>query len=82
MTQTTKDLMDALRSNDDDALETIGYLRMMDTETLAAAARGELDLNALASWCMADRGLDNRGNWVGFPEAERQHEARQTARNA
>lgn len=36
---------------------------------LAAAARGEVDLNALARAELADRGLDHAGRWVGFARA-------------
>ena len=41
---------------------------------LAAAARGELDLNRLAREEMASRGLDLDGNWVGFKRAAEIHQ--------
>jgi hypothetical protein len=37
---------------------------------LAAVARGEVDLNAIARVELADRGLDDDGKWVGFGNAE------------
>lgn len=44
-------------------------LSTLATELLAAAARGELDLNGLAADTLADRGLDRNGRWVGFEAA-------------
>lgn len=42
---------------------------------LTAAARGEVDLNALARAELAARGLDQRGQWVGFDAALRAAQA-------
>lgn len=36
---------------------------------LAAVARGEIDLNALASQELASRGLNHDAKWVGFARA-------------
>ncbi len=36
---------------------------------LAAAARGEVDLNQMAREELASRGLDSAGRWVGFVQA-------------
>lgn len=46
-----------------------GYLGMLPTAFLAAAARGEIDLNALAKEELADSGRDEYGDWIGFPAA-------------
>lgn len=43
----------------------------VEADVLAAAARGEIDLNALAKQELANRGLNHAGKWVGFAEAER-----------
>ena len=43
------------------------------TKVLAAAARGEIDLNRLAREELAARGLDNKGVWVGFDRAKQHH---------
>lgn len=43
---------------------------------LAAAARGEIDLNRLAQEELASRGLDCAGKWVGFEVAARVHHVR------
>ena len=40
---------------------------------VAAAARGELDLNRLARVELASRGLDRDGVWVGFERAREIH---------
>jgi len=48
-------------------------LQVIHADILASAARGELDLNALARRELASRGLDQNGQWVGFREAERLH---------
>lgn len=44
-------------------------LRGAMTSLLAAAARGEIDFNALAREELASRGLDLQGKWVGFEAA-------------
>ena len=41
----------------------------LPVDVLAAAARGELDLNALARAELANMGRDEQGEWVGFGEA-------------
>jgi hypothetical protein len=82
MKLTTKDLMDALQVNDDDTTDKVGAMQLLDTDLLAATARGEVDLNVIASWLLATRGQDATGAWVGFPEAERLHRERQAGRLA
>jgi len=47
------------------------HLNVLPSELLAAAARGEIDLNQLAAVVLAGRGLDRNATWVGFPAAAR-----------
>ena len=49
--------------------EASGQLQCMGSAALAAAARGELDLNALARIELAARGQDESAKWVGFDKA-------------
>ncbi len=51
-------------------------LQTVDTDILTAVACGEVDLNELASRELAKRGLNIKGQWVGFDQAERMHEFR------
>lgn len=44
-------------------------LQSAATALLTAAARGEIDINALAREELANRGLDLNGQWVGFKAA-------------
>lgn len=44
-------------------------LQGMHKDILIAAARGDIDLNALARIELANRGLGMSGHWVGFKEA-------------
>lgn len=41
-------------------------LQTFPVAVLAAVARGEVDLNALAVAELANRGMDHDGQWVGF----------------
>jgi len=61
--------------------DAAGHLQCMGTAALAAVARGELDLNALARIELAARGHDENGQWVGFEKARRIAGAR-LAKNA
>ncbi|MDO8698016.1 MAG: hypothetical protein Q7J74_12990, partial [Pseudomonas sp.] len=45
------------------------YLQTLPTDLLGAMARGEIDAQAVAARLMADRGLDQQGDWVGFAQA-------------
>ena len=54
-------------------VDEIGFIQIALTKVLAAAARGELDLNRLAREELAARGLDDKGVWVGFDRAKRIH---------
>ena len=55
------------------SIDELGFMQIALTKVLAAAARGELDLNQLAREEMASRGLDHDGNWVGFEHAAELH---------
>ena len=50
-------------------IDELGFIQLADARILAAVARGELDLNAVARRELANRGLDHRGKWVGFEKA-------------
>ncbi len=54
-------------------VDEVGFIRTALSKVLAAAARGELDLNRFAREELAARGLDDRGNWVGFERAKQIH---------
>lgn len=73
---TTEKALAKLANNDDDTIEAFGAMQLLSTTVLAAAARGDVDLNAIASWMLACRGQDTTGAWVGFPEAARMHSER------
>ncbi len=53
-----------------------GFIQIALTKVLAAAARGELDLNLLAREELASRGLDTQGDWVGFDRARQIHKVK------
>lgn len=61
--------------------DEIGFIQIADAKVLAAVARGEIDLNRVARWELASRGLGLDGKWVGFEAAReihagpREHEA-------
>ena len=54
-------------------VDELGFIQTALTKVLAAAARGEIDLNQLARKELASRGLDDQGVWVGFPLAKQIH---------
>lgn len=54
-------------------VDEVSFIQIALTKVLAAAARGELDLNRLAREELAARGLDQNGAWVGFEQAEKIH---------
>jgi len=54
-------------------VDEVGFIQVAMTKVLAAAARGELDLNRLAREELAARGLDDKGVWVGFDRAKILH---------
>ena len=57
-------------------VDEVGFIQIALTKVLAAAARGELDLNLLAREELASRGLDTQGEWVGFDRAHQIHQVR------
>jgi hypothetical protein len=57
-------------------VDEVGFIQIALTKVLAAAARGELDLNLLAREELASRGLDTPGEWVGFDRARQIHQVR------
>ncbi len=52
--------------------DKIGFMQLADTDMLAAVARGEVDLNAMARQILANRGMDQNGRWIGFEAAREQ----------
>mgnify|MGYP000113658104 FL=1 len=56
-------------------VDELGFIQTALNKVLAAAARGELDLNNLARKELANRGLDKQGQWVGFDKANQIHNA-------
>jgi hypothetical protein len=68
-TQEQKMNTNNIELTDDD----LGFIQIALTKVLAAAARGELDLNLLARKEIAARGLDKNGTWVGFDKAAKIH---------
>jgi hypothetical protein len=52
--------------------DKIGFMKLADNDILAAVARGEVDLNAMACQILADRGMDQNGRWIGFRAAHEQ----------
>lgn len=49
--------------------DELGFIQIAHVTILVAVAAGRLDLNDLARRELADRGLDHKGKWVGFPKA-------------
>ena len=54
-------------------VDEVGFIQAAPSKVLAAVARGELDLNRLASEELAARGQDLNGVWVGFDRAAQIH---------
>jgi hypothetical protein len=54
-------------------VDQMGFIQIANSEILAAVARGELDLNAVARQELAARGLDKNGKWIGFDAARKLH---------
>lgn len=56
--------------HDDPVLDDLmGFLQLLKHATIAAAVRGEVDLRKLLCDELASRGIDERGQWIGFPKA-------------
>lgn len=58
----------SIKSDRQRALE---FLQLFPVDVLASAARGEIDIDYLARVELANRGMDQNGEWVGFEEARR-----------
>jgi len=54
-------------------VDEIGFIQIAEAKVLAAAARGEVDLNRIAREELANRGLGLTGEWVGFKAAREIH---------
>jgi hypothetical protein len=54
-------------------IDELGFIQIAISKVLAAAARGEIDLNRLAREELASRGQDQNGTWVGFERAAEIH---------
>ncbi len=50
-------------------IDELLIFQIVTTTVLAAAARGEIDLNELARDELASRGMNVGGHWVGFARA-------------
>ena len=72
MKLTTKAMRDGWKAQDDEVADKLGWMQLMDSDLLVAAAKGDLDLNEVARWVLASRGIGESGRWVGFDEAKRQ----------
>ena len=54
----------------------LGFAQTLPTDAINSVLRGETDIMDILSAELASRGLNLTGHWVGFPEANKQHEAR------
>ena len=57
----------------DDALDPRFIFNSTATQLLTEALNGEFDLNYLVRRELANRGLDEEGNWIGFDKAKKHH---------
>ena len=48
-------------------------LQTFDTNTLVEIAYGKIDMRQIAKVLLADRGVDKKGQWVGFESAKTVH---------
>lgn len=62
-------------------VDEIGFIQIAPAKVLAAVARGDIDLNRIAKEELAARGLDMRGDWVGFQKARQIHGIDDSATN-
>ncbi len=53
--------------------DALSVIQTISSELLAAAARGEVDLNLVAAEELANRGQDKNGKWIGFDKAAKIH---------
>lgn len=54
--------------------KSLSQFQTLDTDLLASAARGEIDLNQLAKIVLSRRGQDENGKWIGFKQAAELHQ--------
>ncbi len=52
--------------------DEVCFIQSASTKVLAAAVKGEVDLNRIAREELAARGMDTNGNWIGFDRAHEQ----------
>ena len=57
----------------EDALDPRYIFNSTATQLLTEALNGEFDLNYLVRRELANRGLDEEGNWIGFDKAKKLH---------
>lgn len=73
LSSTTEQEKDMAYTLNEFTVDELGFIQIALTKVLAAAARGDLDLNHLAREELASRGLDKDGQWVGFDRAKQVH---------
>ena len=56
--------------NDYELNPDLNMVSLFDTSVLVDVAAGKLDLNNLAIKELRNRGLDLKGNWVGFDKKD------------
>jgi len=68
---------DASKLHEDCTFDNVeGVIQLFNVEVLKAVVNGDIDLNKLASNELANRGLNAKGDWVGFDRATELHENR------
>ena len=60
---------DRIFQPEDFSRDETGHLGLLPAAFLAAVARGEINLNAMAKQELADSGLDEYGDWIGHDNA-------------
>ena len=58
------------QTNTPDEMNPEFIFSTIKSELLAQAVRGEIDLNKLAKQELANRGLNDKAEWVGFDNAK------------
>ena len=54
------------------AVDKAGAIQLLDSDVPLAAAKGDLDLNEIARFILAGRGIGRDGTWLGLDESRRQ----------
>jgi len=57
----------------EDALDPRFIFNSTANQLLTEALNGEFDINYLVRRELANRGLDEEGNWIGFDQAKKHH---------